>query len=98
MKNGITLVTAFSFVVLLSCQDPKDEVSAKLPDVSLYKTVGMKIPTETGARWIQAYNSVNNISARTEGVLYSVDKTDLEKSLDSVNNLTGRAFNYALDE
>jgi hypothetical protein len=96
MKN------AFAFIIvltcsLLSCQDSRDDLKETLPDISHYKTVGMKIPTEAAVSWIEAYNE-RNAGARLDGVLYSINNSDMENLLSSVDDLVGVAFQYGIDE
>lgn len=97
MNKVSGFAAAFFLVSLLSCQDSRDEMKSSVPDISQLKTVGMKIPTETGARWIEAYNARNSSGGR-EGVLYSVGSAELQSALASVTDLVGVAFQYATDE
>jgi hypothetical protein len=98
MKNVLGITALFLSMSILSCQDSNDVVKSPSDEVTKYRTVGMKIPTEVGARWIAAYNRKNSISGRGQGVAYSVDAAQLEASLASVNDLVGVAFHYAEDD
>jgi hypothetical protein len=97
MKNVVAYAVIVLSAILFACQDSKDEASS-LPDLSAYKTVGMKIPTELGARWIQAYNQKYDPAGRLDGILYSLSSTQLQQLLSSVDNLIGVAFQYGLDD
>jgi hypothetical protein len=96
MKNAISFLVIFFAVSLLSCQDSREDAKS-LPDYTTYKNVGMRIPTETGSRWIQTYYELNNVSGRV-GVPYSISSTSLQHSLNSVSNLIGVTFQYGLDD
>jgi hypothetical protein len=95
MKNAFGFLAILAFVSLFSCQDAREGAPSSGADLSAYSNVGMKISTETGARWIQAYNQMNT-SARL-GILYSVNRADLENAITSIDNLTGVAFQYGTD-
>lgn len=96
MRRNALLPAVLISALLLSCNDSKEV--AGTPDVSHYKTVGMKIPTDMGARWIEAYNSRNETSGRILGLTYSINKDQLQSSLNSVTSLVGIAFHYGIDE
>jgi hypothetical protein len=96
MKKTTGTLALFLLLSFLSCQDSKDE-SGTAPNLSEYRNVGMRIPAETGARWIEAYNRQNNISGRL-GTDYAVGSAELHMSLSSVTSLVGVAFHYGFDE
>jgi hypothetical protein len=98
MKNILAFLGLVCFASLLSCQDSKDEWRPATPDLSEYKSVGMRIPAETGARWIQAYNERTPQSTRLDGILYSISSAELQSVLNSVDKLVGVAFQYGIDD
>lgn len=98
MRNILAFLSLVCFASLLSCQDSKEEWKPSAPDLSEYSSVGMRIPAETGARWIEAYRSRFPVSGRLDGVLYSIGSTELQLALNSVDKLVGVAFQYGLDE
>lgn len=96
MKKLVVFSLMFLGLSVLSCQDSTDAPSAAESLIAEYKNVGMKIPTEQGARWISTYNDINpNNRVR---LLYSVSSASLQTAMNSVDELVGLAFQYGFDE
>lgn len=57
----------------------------------------MRIPSETGMRWIEVYNKKNNIQGRLGLTGYSVSATQLTAVLNSIPQLTGVVFHHGTD-
>ncbi len=95
MRIGL-LLSLIAVGLVFSCQEPR-EVADHTPDLRTYQNVGTKIPTETGARWLEAFNTKYNNGARPRRLIYSVSGSLLSQSL-SIPELTGVAFHYGLDE
>lgn len=98
MKNTVTFVVLFLTFSFFSCQDTKDDSASSHPSLAEYKNVGHEIPVETGLAWINAYNKKNNTQARIGNLIYGIQGEKLETLLSSVDDLTGVAFHYGIDD
>lgn len=82
-----------------SCQYTKDDASKPITEKDTYQTVGEEIPYETGMEWIEFYRKKQYSQGRLDAMLsYKVSGKNLDTLLNSVSNLVGIAFHYALDE
>jgi len=79
----------------LSCQESREELQSG-PDISKYRNVGTRIPSDMGARWIETYEKSKS-SGRSDGN-YSIGSAELQAVRASIANFVGMAFQYGLDE
>jgi hypothetical protein len=99
MRSIIVFIALYFVLSLLGCQDSKDDLRSVHPDHIAYKSIGQQIPYETGVQWIEAYQEMNNNKqGRLISLEYQITASQLEALLQSVSNLVGVAFHYALDE
>lgn len=98
MKKLIVLVTALVILSFLSCQDGKDEMKKNITDFSYHMNIGGQIPTETGLRWIDAYRTKTGGASRVTPSGFSIDKSELETVLASVESLIGVTLHHATDD
>jgi len=82
----------------VSCQDAREDSSKKNPSADHFKTVGERIPYETGEQWIEAYNKQNNTNSRIGDAWMTISSDQFRAMLSSVNDLIGVAFQYGIDE
>lgn len=92
------IAVAFALATILACQEAQEDTATPVAERELLKTVGERIPYETGMRWISRYRQTSPTHGRTEGAPYQISREQLEKVLTSVDELTGVAFHYGLDE
>src|SRR5436190_17892221 len=98
MKKILTSPVLYIALALFGCQEGK-ESNHPSNNVSTYATIGHQIPTETGMRWIDLYNTQNNVTAgRSLLTPYSISESLLNNSLASVPDLIGVAFHHATDD
>lgn len=97
MKSLRFFVLLLAGLTVLSCQDTKDHAASTTANQSYFKNVGHEIPFETGMRWLDLYQSKNS-NGRLLQPEYSVSATQLNTLLNSVDDLTGVAFHYGLDD
>lgn len=97
MKNLAMSLSLLCSLFFASC-DTKEDVSNTHPAVARYKNVGHQIPTEVGKRWIDLYNQKNLTQNRIGLSAYSIDDNLLTDLSESVQNLTGIAFHYGIDD
>jgi hypothetical protein len=97
MKKLLYFSVALFAMSLLACQDGKDEAK-NITDLSYYRNIGKKIPTETGYRWMDVYRSKNGLGSREKPSGFAVSKENLALVSSSVENLIGIAFQHATDE
>ena len=97
MKRTILpLFSILALLVVLSCDTKDDAVKRSVVDE--YRNVGHQIPTDVGQRWISLYNSKNQTQNRIGLSPYGLDNEELEALRESVDNLTGVAYHYGLDD
>jgi hypothetical protein len=87
------LIIGALVLLLMACQDSPD--AAKEIVNKLEPSVGEKIQTDMGLRWIANYKK-NNSSAR-EGQLFKISKANLKKLMKN-SEAVGISFHHALDE
>jgi hypothetical protein len=95
MRPLLAAAAIFSMLLTFSCKDASEEISSSA-SVSEYRNVGAIIPTDMGARWIEAFQKQTS-SGRID-LVYNVGGTELNAVKNSVTGLVGIAFHYGLDE
>lgn len=95
MKKLFTLSIIAVTLSVLACQDSKEEAKYDAATLAAHKQIGHQISTETGVRWIEAYNAKNNIGKISLSA-YTTSSESLEEIM-SAPGLVGVAFHHALD-
>ncbi len=82
-----------------SCQNGKDDLNRPISEKDVYKTIGEKIPYETGMEWIAFYEKDQPDQARL-GLIqdYQLSGNHLNSLLASTTTSVGVAFHYAIDD
>jgi hypothetical protein len=96
MRKLVVALAACIAMSFLACQDTKDGKNTPF-EHSFYKNVGKQIPFETGMRWIDVYQNKKIAQGRLLGPDYAISAVQFNQLLNSVENLVGVAFHYAVD-
>jgi hypothetical protein len=103
MRSFVIAIASTVAMSLLACQDTKEEnLKNESSDVTFYRSIGKQIPFETGMQWMEYYRKKNTQQGKV-GLLglglftYTISGPQTETMLQSVSDLVGVAFHYAID-
>lgn len=83
--------------LMVTCHDLKEVTGPQVPSHILYRSIGERIPLETGLRWMELYRKKTGQS-RQGGSPYLLPQHNFSAMMNSVPDAVGVAFHYALDD